>query len=57
MTFDAKAGTQDAMAGFLRGAAIVDEEPETTAWFAIHLDSGRYGILMSSPTTTDGSGT
>ena len=35
---------------FLRSAkAFVDEEPQTTAWFAIRLADGHYGIFDVFP--------
>lgn len=46
LTFEAKAGQDAPIEEFLRGARpIVEQEPETTAWFAIHLDDGPYGIF------------
>ena len=46
MTLEAKAGQDEAMAGFLRSAEpIVADEPETVAWFAIRLDGGSYAVF------------
>jgi quinol monooxygenase YgiN len=50
LTFKAKTGHQQAVETFLRDAQpIVQEEPKTTAWFAIHLDDGDYGIFDVFP--------
>ena len=50
LTFKAKSGHEQEVEQFLRGAqAIVEDEPETTAWFAIHLGSGEYGIFDVFP--------
>ena len=54
LTFKAKSGHEQEVEKFLRDAQpIVQEEAETTAWFAIHLDSGEYGIFDAFP---DGGG-
>jgi len=50
LTFKPKAGHEQDVAQFLRGAQpIVQDEPRTTAWFAIHLDDGEYGIFDVFP--------
>jgi quinol monooxygenase YgiN len=50
LTFKAKSGNEGEVEQFLRDArALVQEEPETTAWFAIHLDEGEYGIFDVFP--------
>jgi quinol monooxygenase YgiN len=50
LTFKAKSGHEPEVEQFLRDAQpIVQEEPETTAWFAIHLDDGEYGIFDVFP--------
>jgi hypothetical protein len=50
LTFKAKHGHEGNVEQFLRDAkAFVDEEPETTAWFAIHLEDGHYGIFDVFP--------
>jgi quinol monooxygenase YgiN len=50
LTFNAKAGKDDDVAEFLRSAQpLVEDEPETAAWFAIRLDSGPYGIFDVFP--------
>ncbi len=42
LTFDAQVGHQPETEKFLRDAQpLVEEEPDTTAWLAIHLDVGR----------------
>jgi quinol monooxygenase YgiN len=50
LTFKAKAGHQQDVEEFLRYAQpLVIEEENTTAWFAIHLESGEYGIFDTFP--------
>lgn len=50
LTFKAKSGHQQAVEQFLRDAQpLVQQEPKTTAWFAIHLDDGDYGIFDTFP--------
>lgn len=50
LTFKAKAGHEKEVEQFLRDALpLVQEEPETKAWFAIHLDDGDYGIFDVFP--------
>jgi len=50
LTFKAKSGHESAVEQFLRDAkALVDEEPKTTAWFAIRLEDGDYGIFDVFP--------
>lgn len=42
----AKEGKEDEVEEFLRsGEALVDDEPGTTAWFALKIGSGKYGIF------------
>jgi quinol monooxygenase YgiN len=54
LTFKAKPGHEQNVEQFLRDAqSLVQEEPKTTAWFAIHLDNGEYGIFDVFP---DGGG-
>jgi quinol monooxygenase YgiN len=46
LTFKAKEGAQSKVADFLKSAQpLVAAEPETLAWFAIHLEDGPYGIF------------
>jgi quinol monooxygenase YgiN len=46
LTWKPRAGHQHDVEAFLRGARqIVVNEPKTTAWFAIRLDNGTYGIF------------
>jgi hypothetical protein len=53
LTFRAKSGNEDEVEQFLRNAqGLVEEEPDTTAWFAIHLDDGAYGIFDVFPDHT-----
>lgn len=50
LTFKAKAGHEQQVEQFLRDAKpMVQQEPKTTAWFAIHLDDGDYGIFDVFP--------
>lgn len=51
LAFKAKAGHEDEVAQFLRDArAIVEEEPGTTAWFALRwVDKPHYGIFDVFP--------
>ncbi|HEX4010276.1 MAG TPA: antibiotic biosynthesis monooxygenase [Solirubrobacteraceae bacterium] len=50
VTLEAKAGREDELAGFLTGALpLVQEEPDTTAWFAIRLGPRRFGIFDVFP--------
>lgn len=46
LTFKAKKGNEAVVEQFLKDAEpIVEDEPETTAWFAIQFDNGEYGIF------------
>lgn len=50
LTFKAKEGHEPEVEQFLHDAQpLVMEEPDTTAWFAIHLESGDYGIFDVFP--------
>jgi len=50
LTFEAKEGHVQEVEQFLRDAKhFVDDEPDTTAWFAIRLESGEYGIFDVFP--------
>jgi quinol monooxygenase YgiN len=50
VTLEAKAGREDELATFLAGALpLVQQEPETTAWFAIQLSPTRFGIFDAFP--------
>jgi quinol monooxygenase YgiN len=47
---DAKAGKEQEVADFLRGGlAIVEDEPATTAWFALQLAPSTFGIFDAFP--------
>jgi quinol monooxygenase YgiN len=47
---EAKEGQEDEVARFLEGGrALVEEEPETTAWFAIRLGPSTFGIFDAFP--------
>jgi quinol monooxygenase YgiN len=50
VTLDAKPGKEDDVAAFLKGALpLVEEEPQTTAWFAVRLASSRFAIFDAFP--------
>lgn len=50
LTFEAKEGHVQEVEQFLRDARpLVEEEPETIAWFAIRTDDGKYGIFDVFP--------
>jgi quinol monooxygenase YgiN len=50
LTFKAKSGHEQQVEQFLRDAlAMVQQEARTTAWFAIRLDDGEYGIFDAFP--------
>lgn len=50
LTFKAKTGHDLEVERFLRDAQpLVEAEPATTAWFAVRLDDGRYGIFDVFP--------
>ena len=50
LTFKAKSGNEQEVEQFLLDAKpLVEAEPDTTAWFAIHLDDGEYGIFDVFP--------
>ncbi len=46
----AKPGKEDDVARFLEGGrALVDQEPETTAWFAVRLSSSEFAVFDVFP--------
>jgi quinol monooxygenase YgiN len=50
VTMNAKPGKEAAVEEFLNGGlALVNEEPATTAWFAIRLSGSIYGIFDVFP--------
>lgn len=50
VTLEAKAGREEELASFLTGALpLVQQEPETTAWFALRLGPARFGIFDAFP--------
>lgn len=50
LTFKAKQGHEPQVESFLRDAqGLVEREPGTTAWFALHLEHGEYGIFDVFP--------
>jgi len=47
---EAKPGKEEDVANFLRGGlALVEEEPATTAWFAIRMGPTTFGIFDAFP--------
>jgi quinol monooxygenase YgiN len=47
---EAKAGKEDELATFLAGALpLVEQEPQTTAWFAVRLGPTRFAIFDAFP--------
>lgn len=53
LTFEAKEGHEKDAEAFLRGAQdMVEAEPDTTSWFALKLNDGKYGIFDSFPDNT-----
>jgi quinol monooxygenase YgiN len=47
---EAKAGKEADLESFLKsGLAIVEEEPDTTAWFAIRMGPSTFGIFDAFP--------
>ena len=47
---EARPGKEEEVANFLRdGLALVEEEPATTAWFAIQLGPQTFGIFDAFP--------
>jgi quinol monooxygenase YgiN len=52
VTFHATSGHETRVAQMLVDAkSLVDQEPKTLAWFAIHLETGEYGIFDVFPDT------
>ena len=50
VTLEAKPGKELDLAAFLKGALpLVEEEPQTTAWFAVRLSPSRFAIFDSFP--------
>ena len=50
VTLEAKPGREADVQRFLEGGlALVNEEPETTAWFAIRMGPATYGIFDVFP--------
>lgn len=49
-TLQAKPGKEKELAQFLEGALpLAQDEPDTTAWFAIRIDESTYGIFDVFP--------
>ncbi len=47
---EAKPGKEAEVESFLKsGLAIVEDEPDTTAWFAIRMDHSTFGIFDAFP--------
>lgn len=50
VALEAKPGREDDLAGFLAGALpVVQQEPRTTAWFAVRLGPTRFAIFDAFP--------
>lgn len=50
MRLEAKPGKEAEVEGFLRGGlSLVEEEPATTAWFALRLGPSTFGIFDAFP--------
>ena len=50
VTLEAKPGKEDDVAAFLRDALpLVEDEPQTTAWFAVRLGPSRFAIFDAFP--------
>ena len=50
VTLEAKEGQEDEVASFLEsGRALAEEEPDTTAWFAIRMGPSKFGIFDVFP--------
>jgi quinol monooxygenase YgiN len=50
LTFKAKTGSKREVEQFLIDAEpLARQEPTTTAWFAIHLDNGEFGVFDAFP--------
>lgn len=50
LTVEAKPGKEDEVAQLFAGALrIVEDEPATTAWFAIRLGSSTFGVFDAFP--------
>jgi quinol monooxygenase YgiN len=50
VTLEAKPGKEDDLVAFLKGALpLVEEEPQTTAWFAVRLAPSRFAIFDAFP--------
>ena len=46
VALDAKPGKEEELARFLRGAVpLVEQEPQTTTWFALRLGVSRFAIF------------
>lgn len=50
VSLEVKPGKETEVEDFLRsGLAIVEQEPKTTAWFALRMGPSRYGIFDAFP--------
>lgn len=50
LTLEPKSGQEDKLHNFLRDAQPwVEEEPDTTSWFAIRFDGGKFAIFDTFP--------
>ncbi len=50
VTIEAKPGKENEVAEFLRGALpLVEDEPDTTNWFALQINPSTFGIFDTFP--------
>jgi quinol monooxygenase YgiN len=50
VTLEAKPGKEDAVASFLQSAlTLVEQEPETVAWFGVRLGQTEFAIIDAFP--------
>jgi quinol monooxygenase YgiN len=50
VTLSAKSGKEEELAAFLASAQpLAEAEPDTTAWFAVQIDSSTFGIFDVFP--------
>lgn len=53
VTLEAKPGKEEEVATFLQGALpLVQQEVQTTAWFALRIGASRFGIFDAFPDRT-----
>ena len=50
VTLEAQAGKEEELASFLEGALpLVEQEPQTTTWFAVRFGGSRFAIFDTFP--------